>query len=149
MTGSSARAKARHPERQPRDLNARPKQSFCTRHCLTPHSAHSYSRATTFPPTISRKATQERLTCWLDTPNDTHTYVYGELAVRTNIELDEALVQAAFRYAGVKTKRELVDLALREFVENHQRKDLRELKGRVGIRPDYDYKALRQGKSRG
>ena len=69
--------------------------------------------------------------------------------MRTNIELDEALVQAAFRYAGVKTKRELVDLALREFVENHQRKDLRELKGRVGIRPDYDYKALRQGKSRG
>lgn len=66
--------------------------------------------------------------------------------MRTNIVLDEELVEEAFRYAGVRTKRELVDLALREFVENHKRKDVRELRGKGLIRPDYDYKALREGR---
>ena len=64
--------------------------------------------------------------------------------MRTNIELDEELVETAFRYAPVKTKKELVDLALREFVASHQRKDLRELKGTGGIRPDYDHRELRE-----
>ena len=64
--------------------------------------------------------------------------------MRTNIELDEKLVETAFRYAPVKTKKELVDLALREFVLSHQRKDLRELKGTGGIRPDYDHRELRE-----
>jgi hypothetical protein len=35
---------------------------------------------------------------------------------------------------------------LREFVENHKRKDIRELRGKGLIRPDYDYKALREGR---
>jgi Arc/MetJ family transcription regulator len=64
--------------------------------------------------------------------------------MRTNIELDSDLVQAAFRYTKVKTKRELVDLALREFVEQHRRKDLRELRGQGGIATDYDYRSLRE-----
>jgi len=64
--------------------------------------------------------------------------------MRTNIDLDDELVQSAFRYAPVKSKRELVELALREFVANHRRKDLRALKGAGGIAPDYDYKSLRE-----
>ena len=64
--------------------------------------------------------------------------------MRTNIELDDKLVERAFRYAQVKSKRELVNLALREFVENHQRKDVRELIGKVAIDPAYDYKTLRK-----
>lgn len=66
--------------------------------------------------------------------------------MRTNIVLDDRLVREAFRLAPVKTKRELVDLALREFVAARKRRDLRELFGRGGIREDYDYKALREGK---
>ena len=66
--------------------------------------------------------------------------------MRTNIVLDEELVDEAFRYAGVKTKRELVDLALREFVANHRRRDVRELRGKVKLDPTYDHKALREGK---
>jgi len=66
--------------------------------------------------------------------------------MRTNIVLDDSLVKEAFRYAPVKTKRELVDLALREYVASRKRKDLRQLFGRGGIRNDYDYKALRAGK---
>ncbi len=63
--------------------------------------------------------------------------------MRTNIDLDEELVTEAFRYAGVKTKKDLVHLALREFVARHRRADLRELPGTVGIRADYDHKELR------
>ena len=66
--------------------------------------------------------------------------------MRTNIVLDDSLVKEAFRYVPVKTKRELVDLALRELVASRKRRDLRELFGRGGIRDDYDYKALRAGK---
>ena len=66
--------------------------------------------------------------------------------MRTNIVLDEGLVEEAFRYAGVKTKRALVDVTLREFVENHRRRDVRELRGKVVMAPDYDHKALREVK---
>ena len=68
--------------------------------------------------------------------------------MRTNIVMDDELVEEAFRYADVRTKRELVDLALREFVENRRRRDVRELRGRVGFRQDYDHKALREGVAR-
>ena len=68
--------------------------------------------------------------------------------MRTNIVLDDKLVQEAFRYTTVSTKRELVDLVLREFVENHQRLDVRELLGKVKVRDDYDYKALRIEKNK-
>lgn len=63
--------------------------------------------------------------------------------MRTNIVLDEKLLQQAFQYAQVKTKRELVDLALREFVAVHARPDVRLLKGKIKLAADYDYKAMR------
>ena len=65
--------------------------------------------------------------------------------MRTNIVLDDELVEEAFRHTDARTKRELVDLALREFVENHKRKDIRELRGRISFHPGYDYKKLREG----
>ena len=64
--------------------------------------------------------------------------------MRTNIALDENLVTEAMRYAKVRSKRELVDLALREFIAAHRRRDVSELFGKVEIDPDYDYKALRR-----
>lgn len=66
--------------------------------------------------------------------------------MRTNIVLDDALVEEAFKHSDARTKRELVNQALREFVENHRRKDIRELRGKGLIRPDYDYRALREGR---
>lgn len=65
--------------------------------------------------------------------------------MRTNIVLDDKLVKEAFRHAPVKTKRELVDLALREFVAARKRRDIRELFGKVGLDPSYDYKKARIG----
>ena len=63
--------------------------------------------------------------------------------MRTNIDLDDNLVEAAFQYAHVSTKRDLVNLALREFVQTHARPDIRDLVGKIKIRENYDYKKLR------
>ena len=63
--------------------------------------------------------------------------------MRTNIDLDDTLLEEAFRYAKVSTKKDLVHLALQEFIANHRRLDMRELRGTGGLRPDYDYKRLR------
>lgn len=66
--------------------------------------------------------------------------------MRTNIVLDDELMNEAFRYSKVHTKKEIINLALKEFVEHHKRKDLRQLRGRVQFAPGYDYKDLRKGK---
>ena len=49
---------------------------------------------------------------------------------RTNIDIDEALVEKAMRLTGATTKREAVDLALRRLVEKGTLyRALRRLKG--------------------
>ncbi|MDR2197541.1 MAG: type II toxin-antitoxin system VapB family antitoxin [Coriobacteriales bacterium] len=64
--------------------------------------------------------------------------------MRTNIVLDDALVGEAMRIAQAKTKREAVDVALRAYVEAHNRVDLRTLAGTVEFYDGYDYKELRR-----
>ena len=66
--------------------------------------------------------------------------------MRTNIELDQSLVQEAQQLSRIKTKRALVHQALLEFVANRKRLDLRELEGSNLLDPEYDYKALRQAR---
>jgi Arc/MetJ family transcription regulator len=67
------------------------------------------------------------------------------MAMRTNIDIDEKLLLEAFKYLKVKTKKELVNTALKEFIENHKRKNLMELKGKIAFREDYDHKKMREG----
>jgi Arc/MetJ family transcription regulator len=51
---------------------------------------------------------------------------------RTNIVLDERLVRQAMQLSGTKTKRQVVDLALRELVARGSvYRALRRLKGRL------------------
>ena len=68
--------------------------------------------------------------------------------MRTNVVLDDQLVQEALALSHIKTKRELINQALQEFVDHRKRLDVRELKGIGGIRSDYDYKALRAGQDK-
>jgi Arc/MetJ family transcription regulator len=65
--------------------------------------------------------------------------------MRTNIDLDDRLVNEAFKYAGVKTKKALITLTLKEFIESRKRRDLGELRGKVNFADGYDYKAHRMG----
>ena len=63
--------------------------------------------------------------------------------MRTNIDLDPKLVEEAFRYADVRTKKDLVHLALREFIEQRRRLDMRDLCGAIPFAEGYDHKRLR------
>ena len=58
--------------------------------------------------------------------------------VRTNIVLDRRLVEAGLKATGLRTRRELVDLALRELLRHHQQRRLLELKGTVAWEGDLE-----------
>ena len=67
--------------------------------------------------------------------------------MRTNIVLDDQLVDEAFRYAeNISTKKDLIEIALKEFVKNRKIKNLKDLKGKIFFADDYDYKRMRIGK---
>jgi Arc/MetJ family transcription regulator len=51
--------------------------------------------------------------------------------MRTNIEIDDELIGEAQRLAGTKSKRETVELALRELVGRHRQVGILKLRGRV------------------
>ncbi|MEO6624091.1 MAG: type II toxin-antitoxin system VapB family antitoxin [Burkholderiaceae bacterium] len=60
----------------------------------------------------------------------------------TNIDMDEAVVAEAMRLTGARSKRELVDRALRELLARANRPSVRDLFGIGGVDPDYDPKAV-------
>ena len=48
--------------------------------------------------------------------------------MRTNIMLDDKLVEKGMKYTGIKTKKKLIDIALRELVQRKERKEILKLK---------------------
>jgi Arc/MetJ family transcription regulator len=64
--------------------------------------------------------------------------------MRTNIVLDEKLVYEATTLTGVRTKRELIDLALRELIRSRRKKNLFDLAGKIQFADDYDHKQSRE-----
>lgn len=65
---------------------------------------------------------------------------------RTNIVIDDSLMEKAMALSGLTTKREVVEKALMEFVQHRVRKDLLELEGRIRFQDGYDYGLLRKGR---
>jgi Arc/MetJ family transcription regulator len=65
--------------------------------------------------------------------------------MRTNIVLNDALIDEAFKFSAdhVSSKKDLVEIALLEYVNNRKRKNLKDLRGRIHFHKNYDYKALR------
>ena len=51
--------------------------------------------------------------------------------MRTNIELDDTLIKQAIKLSRLKTKREVVHEALKNYVAYMKKKELLSLKGRV------------------
>jgi Arc/MetJ family transcription regulator len=60
---------------------------------------------------------------------------------RTNIVIDDKLIGKAMRKAGVKTKREAVEAALRAFVHEPDYAGMLALGGSGGVAEGYDPKA--------
>ena len=65
--------------------------------------------------------------------------------MRTNIVIDDRLMADAIKLSGAKTKREVVELALRRLVTSARQKDILDLVGQDLIAPDYDVRAVRSG----
>jgi Arc/MetJ family transcription regulator len=63
--------------------------------------------------------------------------------MRTNIVLDDDLIEEAARLSGIRTKKDLVHEALRVFIAAKKRKSLLDLAGKIELAPGYDYKAVR------
>jgi Arc/MetJ family transcription regulator len=68
--------------------------------------------------------------------------------MRTNIDLDDELVAEAMRVTRARTKKEVVDRALRELVARSSQRGLRDLVGRDLIDPGYDVRAVRAAMGR-
>ena len=64
--------------------------------------------------------------------------------MRTNIDLDDTLVDEAMKISGAKTKKDVVDLALRTLIHTRKKKDLLDLVGHVDIAPEFDHKKARR-----
>jgi Arc/MetJ family transcription regulator len=69
--------------------------------------------------------------------------------MRTNIVLDDQLIAEAMQVSRSRSKREVVDLALRELVQRRRQLEVLELAGQDLIAPDYDVRAVRAIMTRG
>ena len=58
--------------------------------------------------------------------------------MRKNIEIDDKLMKDSLKITGLKTKREVVDLALKELLRLNRQKDFRKLRGKVDWVGDLD-----------
>lgn len=65
--------------------------------------------------------------------------------MRTNIVLDEELVRKAQRLTGIRTKRELVNTALRTLVRLNEQASLRKLRGKLNWDGNLD--EMREGRN--
>ena len=61
-----------------------------------------------------------------------------ERLVRTNIVLDEALVAEAMRRTGIKTKRAVVEEALRTLIQLKRQEEILALRGKLDWEGDLD-----------
>ena len=67
--------------------------------------------------------------------------------MRTNIVLDDDLIREAQRLTGIRTKRALVEEALKVLITTRKRKSLLEIEGRIRFFDGYDLKALREDRA--
>ncbi len=58
--------------------------------------------------------------------------------MRTNIDLDEGLVARGLLISGLRTKKELVNMALREFIRKNDQKKILELRGKIQWQGDLE-----------
>lgn len=62
----------------------------------------------------------------------------------TNLAIDVELLEEAREVGHLRTKKETVNLALREFVNRRKQLEITKLFGTMEPAPDYDYKDARR-----
>ncbi|MCD5414342.1 MAG: type II toxin-antitoxin system VapB family antitoxin [Clostridiales bacterium] len=66
--------------------------------------------------------------------------------LRTNILIDDEMMEQAMKLSGLTTKKDVVNKALYEFIQRAKRKNLAELQGEIQFTDDYNYKDMRRGR---
>ena len=61
--------------------------------------------------------------------------------MRTNIEIDDALMAETLAATGLRTKKEAVELGLQTLIRLHRQEELRKLRGRMSW--DFDLDEMR------
>ena len=64
----------------------------------------------------------------------------------TNLALDDNLLALAQKVGGMKTKKDTVNAALKEFIERRRQEEILGLFGTIEWDNEYDYKELRKSK---
>ncbi len=65
--------------------------------------------------------------------------------IRTNIVLDEKLVKSALKITKIKTRRALIDYALRELLRHAKQNEILKLRGKIHW--ECDLQTSREGRS--
>ena len=61
----------------------------------------------------------------------------------TNLAIDDQLIEEARKLSGLKTKKEVVTAALKEYVQRRKQIKIINMFGKIDFDPEYDYKAQR------
>jgi Arc/MetJ family transcription regulator len=61
-----------------------------------------------------------------------------------NVKIDEKLIQEAFQLGGHRTKRAVIEEALKEYVQRRKQLEVIKLFGTIEYDDEYDYKMQRQ-----
>jgi len=64
--------------------------------------------------------------------------------MRTNIVIDDSLLEEAFSLSRSRTKKGVIHEALTEFIRLKKKKDLTELAGTIKFYKDFNHKELRK-----
>ena len=62
----------------------------------------------------------------------------------TNLAINPELLQKALEVSGQRTKKDTVNLALKELINRHKQLEIIDLFGKMDPDPDYDYKKGRR-----
>lgn len=57
-----------------------------------------------------------------------------------NLAIDDNLIDQAMKAGHLKSQKETVTAALKEYIQKHQQKKILELAGKINFREDWDYK---------
>ena len=67
----------------------------------------------------------------------------------TNLALDDALLNRAMKLGVRNTKKDTVNLALKEFIERRLQKNILKIAGKIDFRKGWNYKKERKGRESG
>jgi len=69
-----------------------------------------------------------------------------KIIMTANLDIDQSLLNEAFKIGGKRTKKETVNEALQEYIQHRKQKDLLKLLRQIDFDPKYNYKSVRENR---